>query len=86
MNRIFDKWKNIKKRHSERIVLVHAGGYYTTFDNDAEKIHEICNIALHKAKNEFKAYEKFAYFVTPSLDSFLTKMIANGQRICTTDM
>jgi DNA mismatch repair ATPase MutS len=86
MDKFFNKWNRVKRRHPERIVLIHAGGLYTAFDEDAEKLHTLLDMKLYTKVKEGAEYKCFCHFISPNLDGVLSKLLSKGEKLCTTDM
>lgn len=81
MNKFFKKWANVKARHNERVVLVPASVFYITFNEDAEKLHELLGLELNRVKNSNDGFETFARFIRFQLNEALHKLEINNHSV-----
>jgi len=86
MNRFFKKWERMKKKHPERIILLHAGGMYMAFDDDAVRLNDILGLKIYPHTFEDAEYKCFSRFVSPELDNVVSKLVAAGEKLCTTEL
>lgn len=70
------KFKELKAKHPDAILLFREEDFYTAYSQDAEEVSEILSIAITK-----KGRRNTASFPNHALDTYLPKLVAAGKRI-----
>lgn len=85
---IYDKWKELKSKHPDAVLLFRCGNFYETYSQDAEKTSKILGITLIRSSRYKDADGKsliMAGFPHHALDTYLPKLISKGERIAICD-
>jgi len=70
------EWKEIKKKHTDAIILFRIGDFYNIYEDDAEKASYILGITLSEEGGRMKSS-----FPKHALDAFLPKLVRAGNRV-----
>lgn len=78
------QWDDLKAKHPDALLLFRIGDFYEMYNQDARKGSEILGITLTKRANgNIKEMAGFPYH---ALDTYLPKLIREGQRVAICDM
>ena len=78
------QWDDLKAKHPDALLLFRIGDFYEMYNQDARKGSEILGITLTKrASGNIKEMAGFPYH---ALDTYLPKLIREGQRVAICDM
>ena len=81
---IKNQWDDLKTKHPDALLLFRIGDFYEMYNQDARKGSEILGITLTKRTNgNIKEMAGFPYH---ALDTYLPKLIREGQRVAICDM
>ena len=75
------QYYEVKKKHPDALLLFRVGDFYETFSDDAIKASGLLGITLTKRANGSASHVELAGFPYHSLDTYLPKLIAAGQRV-----
>lgn len=78
---LMKQFYQIKGQHPDALLLFRVGDFYETFGEDAIKTSRILGITLTKRANGAASHIELAGFPYHSLDVYLPKLIASGQRV-----
>ena len=70
-------FKQLKQQHPEAVILFRMGGFYQTFEEDAQKVANDLGIIVTKRKDGVR----MAGFPHHALDVYLTRLIRCGNRV-----
>lgn len=79
---------NLKKKHPEALLLFRTGDFYETYMDDAKRASEILKITLTKSDKTRDPDGKplaMAGFPYDKLDTYLPRLIRNGERVAICD-
>lgn len=82
------KFRDLKKKHPDALMLFRCGDFYETYLDDAEKAARILGITLTKStkqKEENGGWLRMAGFPYHALDTYLPKLIRAGERVAICD-
>ena len=82
LSEIYGTWSKVKETHKDPIILVNQNYYFTTCNQDAQKVSEI----LKGEEENFSTFEDedgalYLQFKENLIDEYLTKFIKAGERI-----
>ena len=78
------QWDDLKAKHPDALLLFRIGDFYEMYNQDARKGSEILGITLTKrASGNIKEMAGFPFH---ALDTYLPKLIREGQRVAICDM
>ncbi len=78
------QWNDLKAKHPDALLLFRIGGFYEMFNQDARRGSEILGITLIRpSSGNFKEQAGFPYH---ALDTYLPKLIREGERVAICDM
>lgn len=77
---VFKQYAEMKKKHSDAILLFRVGDFYEVFDEDAKTASEILGITL-TARANGKENIYLAGFPHHALDTYLPKLVRAGKRV-----
>ena len=75
------QYYEVKKQHPDALLLFRVGDFYETFSDDAIKASSLLGITLTKRANGSASHVELAGFPYHSLDTYLPRLIAAGQRV-----
>ena len=78
---LMKQYYQIKAQHPDALMLFRMGDFYETFGEDAVKTAGILGITLTRRANGAGSHIELAGFPHHSLDLYLPKLIAAGQRV-----
>ena len=78
---LMQQYYKVKHEHPDALLLFRVGDFYETFAEDAQKASSILGITLTKRANGAATHVALAGFPYHSLDTYLPKLIAAGQRV-----
>ena len=79
---ILQQYGNIKRKHSDAIILFRVGDSYVTYCEDAIDVAEILGITLTKRVSpNGKKKLPLAGFPHHALDTYLPKIVRAGRRV-----
>ena len=79
---LMQQYQEMKKKHSDAILLFRIGDFYEIFGEDAVKASEILGITLtRRANGGSDKYIELAGFPHHALDTYLPKLVRAGQRV-----
>lgn len=78
---LMKQYYQIKADHPDALLLFRVGDFYETFGEDAIKSSNILGITLTKRANGSASHVELAGFPYHSLDTYLPKLVAAGQRV-----
>lgn len=84
MKTMYEKFKELKKKHPDALILFRCGDFYETYADDATKASEVLGITLTKSsktKEDDGKPMRMAGFHYNSLDINLPKLIRSGCRV-----
>lgn len=88
MTAVIEQYRDLKKRHSDVLLLFRSGDFYHMFFEDAREAAEILGITLTRGRNltdeNGKSVEQ-ASFPFTNLDTYLPKLIRAGKRVAICD-
>ena len=76
----------LKAKHPDAIMLFRCGDFYETYSEDAVTASEILGITLTKRANGQGKTVEMAGFPHHALDTYLPKLIREGERVAICDM
>ena len=78
------QWDDLKAKHPDALLLFRIGDFYEMYNQDARKGSEILGITLiRRTSGNIKEMAGFPYH---ALDTYLPKLIREGQRVAICDM
>jgi len=77
-NNIMKQFRDLKEKHKGAILLFRCGDFYEAYNEDAEAVSKILDIALTKSDGNFAATAGFPYH---ALDRYLPVLIRKGKRV-----
>jgi DNA mismatch repair protein MutS len=77
---LFDQHARLKSQYPGVIVLLRVGDFYEAFDDDADTLARICNLA-----KTTRGDHRMAGFPHMHLDRFLTALVRAGFRVATAE-
>lgn len=75
---LFDQHARLKSQYPGVILLLRVGDFYEAFDDDADTVARICNLA-----KTTRGAHRMAGFPHMHLDRFLTALVGAGFRVAT---
>ena len=78
---LMKQYYEVKKQHPDALLLFRVGDFYETFSDDAIKASSLLGITLTKRANGSASHVELAGFPYHSLDTYLPRLIAAGQRV-----
>ena len=78
---LMKQYYEVKQKHPDALLLFRVGDFYETFSEDAIKASHLLGITLTKRANGSASSVELAGFPYHSLDTYLPKLIAAGQRV-----
>ncbi len=79
MSALIDQYRTIKAKYPDAILLIRAGDFYETFDEDAKAVSQLVGITLTRSsKEELKATASFPFY---ALDRHLRALVKAGYRV-----
>jgi len=76
---------DIKAKHPEALLLFRCGDFYETYCEDAVKASQLLGITLTRRNNGASQGDAMAGFPYHALDTYLPKLIRQGQRVAICD-
>ena len=73
MQDLLKQYDHFKSKRPNAVIILKAGDFYETFRADADTLSQICGLTI-----TYKCGIKLAGFPSPSLDSYLIKIIKAG--------
>lgn len=83
MNKMIERFKMLKEKHPDALILFRVGNFYEAYHEDAQKASEALGITLTRRKGEDGFY--IAGFPHTALDTYLPKLIRAGMRVAICD-
>lgn len=77
-----EQYYELKKKHSDALILFRKGDYYISVQEDARKVAEITGVTLSRNSSDKSLHAAFPYV---HLDTYLPKLIRAGHRIAICD-
>lgn len=77
------RYKELKSKHPDALLLFRCGDFYETYNEDAEAASEILGITLTKSAKYMDI--RMAGFPFHALDNYLPKLIRAGKRVAICD-
>jgi len=77
---LFDQHARLKSQYPGVILLLRVGDFYEAFDDDADTITRVCNLA-----KTTRGDHRMAGFPHMHLDRFLTALVGAGFRVATAE-
>lgn len=74
-------FKQLKKQYPEAVILFRMGGFYQTFEEDAEKVANDLGIIVTKRNDGIR----MAGFPHHALDTYLPRLVRCGNRVAIVD-
>ena len=74
-------FKQLKKQHPDAVILFRMGGFYQTFEEDAQKVANDLGIIVTKRKDGVR----MAGFPHHALDTYLPRLVRCGNRVAIVD-
>ena len=74
-------FKQLKQQHPDAVILFSMGGFYQTFEEDAQKVANDLGIIVTKRKDGVR----MAGFPHHALDTYLPRLIRCGNRVAIVD-
>lgn len=74
-------FKQLKQQHPDAVILFRMGGFYQTFEEDAEKAANDLGIIVTKRNDGVR----MAGFPHHALDTYLPRLIRCGNRVAIVD-
>ena len=74
-------FKQLKQQHPDAVILFRMGGFYQTFEEDAQKVANDLGIIVTK-RNEGV---RMAGFPHHALDTYLPRLVRCGNRVAIVD-
>ena len=71
----------LKRKHSDAVLLFRVGDFYETFSDDAIATSEILGITLTRRANGSASSVELAGFPHHALDTYLPKLVRAGKRV-----
>ena len=75
---LFDQHARLKSQYPGTILLLRVGDFYEAFDDDADTVARVCNLA-----KTTRGDHRLAGFPHMHLDRFLTALVGAGFRVAT---
>ena len=79
------QWDNLKDKHPDAIILFRIGNDYETYNKDAKKLASCLGIELKDELDPDGQKMKTSSFPYHQLDTYLPKLIRDGNRIALCD-
>ncbi len=79
-NAAFKQYAEFKKQHPYAIILMAAGDFYETYNEDASTVAAVCDLTLTENRDG-----KLCGFPKHALDTYLAKLIRAGHRVAICD-
>ena len=86
MSALQKQWRDLKDKHPDALLLFRLGGFYEMYNQDAQKGADILGITLTKRTNGQGKTVEMAGFPYHALDTYLPKLIREGERVAICDM
>lgn len=80
------QWGDLKDKHPDALLLFRIGDFYEMYNQDAQKGADILGITLTKRTNGQGKTVEMAGFPYHALDTYLPKLIREGERVAICDM
>ena len=74
-------FKQLKQQHPDAVILFRMGGFYQTFEEDAQKVANDLGIIVTKRNDGVK----MAGFPHHALDTYLPRLVRCGNRVAIVD-
>lgn len=74
-------FKQLKQQHPDAVILFRMGGFYQTFEEDAQKVANDLGIIVTK-RNDGVRMAGFPYH---ALDTYLPRLVRCGNRVAIVD-
>lgn len=82
MNEVHKKFRELKKRYPDSIILFRTGHFYVTYNDDADVVSRLLGVTrLRYLKSGLRS----AGFPYPALDTYLPKLVRAGHRVAICD-
>lgn len=81
MKTLIENYRELKEQYKDKLILLRSGNFYTSLDDDAKIVSEVCGYTLIN-KNGYKE----ASFPHHALDWCLPKLIRHGHKIAITEI
>lgn len=78
MNEVHKKYRELKAKHPDAIILFRTGDFYVTYDDDADVVSKLLGITRLKC---LKSGLRSAGFPHHALDTYLPKLVRAGHRV-----
>ena len=78
---LMTQYREMKKKHSDAILMFRVGDFYEMMGEDAVKASEILKITLTRRRNGKAGSIELAGFPHHALDTYLPKLVRAGQRV-----
>ena len=75
---LFDQHARLKSQYPSVVLLLRVGNFYEAFDDDADTVARVCNLA-----KTTRSDHRMAGFPHMHLDRFLTPLVKAGFRVAT---
>ena len=86
MSALQKQWRDLKDKHPDALLLFRLGDFYEMYNQDAQKGADILGITLTKRTNGKGKTVEMAGFPYHALDTYLPKLIREGERVAICDM
>lgn len=86
MSALQKQWRDLKDKHPDALLLFRIGDFYEMYNHDAQKGADILGITLTKRTNGQGKTVEMAGFPHHALDTYLPKLIREGERVAICDM
>lgn len=74
-------FKQLKQQHPDAVILFRMGGFYQTFEEDAQKVANDLGIIVTKRNDGVR----MAGFPHHALDTYLPRLVRCGNRVAIVD-
>lgn len=74
-------FKQLKQQHPDSVILFRIGGFYQTFEEDAQKVANDLGIIVTKRNDGVR----MTGFPNHALDTYLPRLVRKGHRVAIVD-
>ena len=78
---LMKQYEEMKRKHTDAVLLFRVGDFYETFSEDAVIASDILGITLTRRANGANNYVELAGFPHHALDTYLPKLVRAGKRV-----
>lgn len=79
------QYRDLKSKHPDAVLLFRVGGFYETYNEDAETISKILGVTLMKRDSTKCWCNRLAGFPAHALDKYLPKLTKTNHRVAICD-